>query len=33
VKVSVLTSFQPILPMLAPFGPISFATASSAKIQ
>ena len=33
VKVSVQTSFQPILPMLAPFGPISFATASSAKIQ
>jgi hypothetical protein len=33
VKVSVRTSFQPILPLLAPFGPISFATASSAKIQ
>ena len=33
VKVSVQTSFQPILPLLAPFGPITFATASSAKIQ
>lgn len=33
VKVSVRTSFQPILPLLAPFGPITFATASSAKIQ
>ena len=33
VKVSVRTSFQPILPLLAPFGPITFSTASSAKIQ
>jgi hypothetical protein len=33
VKVSVRTSFQPILPLLSPFGPITFATASSAKIQ
>jgi TadE-like protein len=33
VKVSVSTSFQPILPLLAPFGPITFATSSSAKIQ
>ena len=33
VKVSVRTSFQPILPLLAPFGPITFTTASSAKIQ
>ena len=33
VRVSVRTSFQPILPLLSPFGPITFATASSAKIQ
>jgi hypothetical protein len=33
VKVSVRTSFQPILPILSPFGPITFSTASSAKIQ
>jgi hypothetical protein len=33
VKVSVQTSFQPILPLLAPLGPITFTTASSAKIQ
>jgi hypothetical protein len=33
VKVSVRTSFQPILPLLSAFGPISFSTASSAKIQ
>ena len=33
VKVSVQTSFQPILPLLSPFGPFTFATASSAKIQ
>jgi Flp pilus assembly protein TadG len=33
VKVSVRTSFQPILPLLSAFGPITFATASSAKIQ
>jgi hypothetical protein len=33
VRVSVRTSFQPILPLLAPFGPITFSTASSAKIQ
>lgn len=33
VKVSVQTSFQPILPLLSAFGPISFTTASSAKIQ
>jgi TadE-like protein len=33
VKVSVRTSFQPILPLLSPFGPFTFATASSAKIQ
>jgi Flp pilus assembly protein TadG len=33
VKVSVRTSFQPILPLLAPFGPITFTTSSSAKIQ
>ena len=33
VKVSVRTSFQPILPLLSPFGPITFTTASSAKIQ
>jgi hypothetical protein len=29
----VQTSFQPILPLLSPFGPITFSTASSAKIQ
>ncbi len=33
VKVSVRTSFQPILPVLAAFGPITFTTSSSAKIQ
>jgi TadE-like protein len=33
VKVSVRTSFQPILPVLSAFGPITFTTASSAKIQ
>ena len=33
VKVSVQTSFEPILPLLTAFGPISFSTASSAKIQ
>jgi Flp pilus assembly protein TadG len=33
VKVSVQTSFQPILPVLSAFGPITFATSSSAKIQ
>jgi len=33
VKVSVRTSFTPILPVLAAFGPITFNTASSAKIQ
>jgi hypothetical protein len=33
VKVSVRTSFSPILPVLAAFGPINFSTASSAKIQ
>jgi hypothetical protein len=33
VKVSVRTSFQPILPLLSPFSPITFTTASSAKIQ
>jgi TadE-like protein len=33
VKVSVRTSFSPILPILAAFGPITFNTASSAKIQ
>ena len=33
VKVSVRTSFQPILPLLSAFGPITFSTASSAKIQ
>ena len=33
VKVSVRTSFSPILPVLAAFGPINFTTASSAKIQ
>ena len=33
VKVSVQTTFQPILPVLSAFGPFTFATASSAKIQ
>lgn len=33
VKVSVQTSFTPILPLLSAFGPITFTTASSAKIQ
>ena len=33
VKVYVRTSFTPILPVLAAFGPITFNTASSAKIQ
>jgi Flp pilus assembly protein TadG len=33
VKVSVRTSFQPILPIISAFGPITFTTASSAKIQ
>jgi Flp pilus assembly protein TadG len=33
VKVGVRTSFTPILPLLSAFGPISFTTASSAKIQ
>jgi Flp pilus assembly protein TadG len=33
VKVSVRTSFTPLLPVLAAFGPITFNTASSAKIQ
>ncbi len=33
VKVAVRTSFQPILPVLTPFGPFTFTTASSAKIQ
>jgi Flp pilus assembly protein TadG len=33
VKVSVRTSFSPILPILSAFGPITFNTASSAKIQ
>jgi hypothetical protein len=33
VRVSVRTSFQPILPVLSAFGPFSFNTASSAKIQ
>ena len=33
VKVSVRTSFTPILPVLNAFGPITFSTASSAKIQ
>jgi len=33
VKVNVRTSFSPILPVLAAFGPITFNTASSAKIQ
>jgi len=33
VKVSVRTSFQPVLPVLSAFGPFTFTTASSAKIQ
>jgi Flp pilus assembly protein TadG len=33
VRVSVQTSFRPVLPLLAVFGPITFTTASSAKIQ
>jgi hypothetical protein len=33
VRVSVQTSFTPILPLLSAFGPISFTTVSSAKIQ
>ncbi len=33
VKVSVRTSFQPVLPVLSAFGPFAFTTASSAKIQ
>jgi Flp pilus assembly protein TadG len=33
VKVEVQTTFQPILPILSAFGPFTFATASSAKIQ
>jgi Flp pilus assembly protein TadG len=33
VKVAVRTSFNPVLPLLSAFGPISFTTASSAKIQ
>ena len=33
VKVSVRTSFQPILPVLSAFGTFTFTTASSAKIQ
>ena len=33
VRVSVQSSFSPILPMLAPFGPFTFTTSSSAKIQ
>jgi len=33
VKVSVRTSFQPILPVLSAFGPFTFTTSSSAKIQ
>ena len=33
VKVSVRTSFTPVLPLLSAFGPITFTTASSAKIQ
>ena len=32
-KVSVRTSFTPILPILSAFGPFTFTTASSAKIQ
>ena len=33
VKVSVKTSFYPILPFLSSLGPFTFTTASSAKIQ
>ncbi len=33
VKVSVSTSFYPIMPLLSSFGPFTFSTASSAKIQ
>ena len=33
VRVSVQTSFFPVLPLLSPFGPITFTTVSSAKIQ
>jgi Flp pilus assembly protein TadG len=33
VRVSVRTSFQPVLPVLSAFGPFTFTTASSAKIQ
>ena len=33
VRVSVRTSFYPVLPLLSPFGPISFTSVSSAKIQ
>ena len=33
VKVSVRTSFQPVLPLFGPFGTFTFTTASSAKIQ
>ncbi|MBA2382100.1 MAG: pilus assembly protein [Chloroflexi bacterium] len=33
VRVSIRTSFEPVLPLLAAFGTISFTTASSAKIQ
>ena len=33
VRVSVATSFNPVLPILSAFGPFRFATASSAEIQ
>lgn len=33
VRVAVRTSFTPVLPLLSAFGPISFTTSSSAKIQ
>ncbi len=33
VKVAVRTSFTPVLPLLSAFGPITFTTSSSAKIQ
>ncbi len=33
VKVSVQTSFTAVLPLLSAFGPLTFSTASSAKIQ
>ncbi len=33
VRVSVRTTFSPVLPLLSAFGPFTFATASSAKIQ